>query len=333
LDDLKDLLFVHEHSQTLVNWLKAANVTHITPTTVGDLVQIKITAAKASALFQTTMYSYQKKSRRTGLLMSVIRAVEYSVPHAISKAVSIVGDLIHFPSEHQHTPTKTITTDLKNQTDKVGYWPGGGEWKNSCPNAPLIHGQEPCKMLVTPAVLKERYNIPEPKSDKAAAKNSMAVASFAGQYYDKGDVESFAHACDLKVPSITDIGTNMETKGMTEAMLDIEYMGAIGYPVPLQVWYQYSFSFLSWLQKIASTHDAALVHSVSYGDDEVMHPTEYMNQVNVQLQVMVVRGIYIVTLTQTLTLIGGYGGSWHLDPHRFRGYRSLGSLRCRILKS
>jgi tripeptidyl-peptidase-1 len=146
--------------------------------------------------------------------------------------------------------------------------------------------------LVEPGVLKKRYNLPS--SVNSAANNSMAVAEFQGQYYKDSDISSFATACSVNVKVDANEGKNGDSAGI-ESELDIEYIGAVANPVPLTVWYQSEYSLLSWIQKVGSTSGASLVHSVSYGNDEVQQTsTAYMQQVNTQLQMIGAKGISIL---------------------------------------
>jgi len=99
-------------------------------------------------------------------------------------------------------------------------------------------------------------------------------------------------------------------------MLDVEYIGAVAYPIPLQVWYQSEYSILSWIQKVGSTAGAALVHSVSYGNDEAQQTgASYMNQVNLQFQQIGARGISVLFASGDQGVWGrsGRGGKFNPD--------------------
>merc|ERR1719160_1060599 len=93
--------------------------------------------------------------------VSVMRAVRpYSLPAEVADAVYVVGDLLNFPSIRE-SPT-IVETAAKVDAN----------WPNSCPSLSV------CKDFVTPAVIKQRYNIPNDSTGMTAANNSFAVAEF-----------------------------------------------------------------------------------------------------------------------------------------------------------
>jgi len=55
----------------------------VSPTTVGDMVEAKLTAAQASVLFQARLSRFSKGK------VGVIRALEYTVPEEIAAAVTV----------------------------------------------------------------------------------------------------------------------------------------------------------------------------------------------------------------------------------------------------
>jgi len=297
--DLKSFLFVPEHSATLHQWLAENNVVEVEPTVVGDLVKATMTAEQAAGMFQSPMSVFVKDNRR------VVRTLTYTVPEKIAAAVSVVGDLVHFPAE----PTKPAATSASRKL--LGGGGGGkGQWNNSCTGT----GGDRCKGLVTPSVLKTRYSIPAAPA-KVAANSSMAVAEFQGQYYSDKDLDKFSTGCKVTLPKITDVGKNMQSAGV-ESMLDIEYIGAVATPIPLQVWYQSEYSLLSWIQKVAKSSSPALINSVSYGNDECQQTGKaYMEQVNVQFQQIGARGISVLFASGDQGVWGrsGRGSKFHPD--------------------
>merc|ERR1712050_818539 len=131
-------------------------------------------------------------------------------------------------------------------------------------------------MGVTPAVLAERYKIATPSGTSKNGANSMAVAEFQGQYYKDDDLSSFGKSCHRDVTVATNVGKNEESAGI-ESELDIEYIKAVAPEVPLTVVYDNEYSLLNWANQINSMSDAPLVHSVSYGNDEIQQSSrEYM---------------------------------------------------------
>jgi tripeptidyl-peptidase-1 len=263
------------------------------------MVQAKMTAAQAETMFHTSMSRFVSGSVMT------VRTLEFTVPESIAQAVSVVGDLVHFPAVPSQPPKEETGRRLLG-----GGGGGAGKWDNACTGT----GGTACKGLVTPAVLKTRYKLPDAPA-KASGNNSMAVAEFQGQYYNTADLGKFADGCKVSAPTITDFGKNKESAGV-ESMLDIEYISAIANPIPLQVWYQQEYSLLSWIKTGASTANAAPTPSVSYGNDEIQQTgAKYMNQVNVQFQQIGTRGITVLFASGDQGVWGrsGHGSRFHPD--------------------
>jgi len=166
-EELRALMFKAEHAQTLGAWFAEHGVTQYEATSVGDMVQARLTATQAQTMFQTTLHTFVKDS------IKVVRALEYTVPEEIATAVAVVGDLVHFPAQ----PRQPIVTDVKSEGRRLlgGGGGGGGTWPNACTG----EGGTRCKGLVTPGVLKTRYKLPDAPA-KAAANSSVAVARVPG---------------------------------------------------------------------------------------------------------------------------------------------------------
>ena len=98
-----------------------------------------------------------------------------------------------------------------------------------------------------------------------------------------------------------------------EALLDIEYIDAVANPIPLTVIYSSSCEFhitfpffhsfiyllldslLNWVNGIISMTNPPLVHSVSYGNDEVQQTSvAYMESCNVQFMMAGSLGLSIL---------------------------------------
>merc|ERR1712226_1562431 len=77
--------------------------------------------------------------------------------------------------------------------------------------------------------------------------------------------------------------------------LDIEYIKGVAPELPLTVIYSDQYSLLSWANQINSMSDAPLVHSVSYGNDEVQQSSrQYMLTCNTAFMKAGARGISIL---------------------------------------
>jgi len=118
----------------------------------------------------------------------------------------------------------------------------------------------------------------------------------------------------------TTIGGNVEriceAGGCVEALLDIEYIEAVANPIPLTVIYLSTFSLLDWVDQVISMEDPPLVHSVSYGNDEVQQTSaEYMESVNTQFMTAGAMGLSILFASGDQGVWGrsGVGATYNPD--------------------
>ena len=234
----------------------------VSPT--NDMLTVHMPVVKLETALRTTLSKFTHKERPA---VSVVRAsAPYSLPEDIAKEVTMVGELLQFPA--------LKSKDLENLQ-------GSGTWPNSCST------QASCAGLVQPEVIRQRYNLPNQTEYEAmlggfvnAQANSMAVAEFQGQYFEPTDLASFSKACNVDVTVDGVIGGNQASPGV-EAELDIEYIKSVSPEIPLTVEYSAEYSLINWANAMNSNASSALVHSVSYGNDEKQQSsTQFMMTCN-----------------------------------------------------
>jgi tripeptidyl-peptidase-1 len=147
-------------------------------------------------------------------------------------------------------------------------------------------------------VLAAQYNLGTPPA-KAAANSSMSVSEFQGQMWDQANCDEFAEACKLgfNVTVNRQVGSNTPAQGpgSVEALLDIQYIKAIGGAIPLTDIYVDDYSLLTWCKTLIGLADAPLINSVSYGNDEKQQSgVAYMDSCNIQFQAAALRGLSIL---------------------------------------
>lgn len=101
-----------------------------------------------------------------------------------------------------------------------------------------------------------------------------------------------------------------------EALLDIEYIEAVANPIPLTVIYSSTFSLLDWVDQVLEMDEPPLVHSVSYGNDEVQQTsTAYMEECNTQFMAAGAMGLSILFASGDQGVWGrsGVGKTFHPD--------------------
>lgn len=263
----------------------------------GDMLHVEMPVKTANAVLKTEFALFRSLVQRNVALPRVTKP--YHLPQEVADAVLMVADIVRFPSVR--TPLQVYGAEPKI---------GADDEFSSCGTK--------CNGYTTPDVLKSAYNIPTLKT--ATKGNSMSVAEFQFQYYDNTDLTSFGDACSVTAKVDTTIGGNVpqicEAGGCVEALLDIEYIEAVANPIPLTVIYLSTFSILDWVDQVNSMADPPLVHSVSYGNDEVQQTsTEYMEAVNTQFMVSGTLGLSILIASGDQGVWGrsGVGKTYHPD--------------------
>lgn len=265
-----------------------------------DMINVEMPAKIANKMFQTEFGLFRSVAKRNVVLPRITRP--YYLPEEVAEVVSIVDDIMRFPSVRSVIP---VLEDAQTTGTDAEF--------NSCNT-----GSVKCQGTTTPAVLKKAYNIPTLTS--VAPGNSMSVAEFQYQYYDNTDLKSFSNACGATVTVDTTVGGNNESiclaGGCVEALLDIEYIEAVANPIPLTVIYLAQFSLLNWANQVNTMANPPLVHSVSYGNDEVQQTSvDYMNSVNVEFQKSGALGLSVLFASGDQGVWGrtGVGATYHPD--------------------
>jgi tripeptidyl-peptidase-1 len=233
---------------TVATFLAARGATSID--VVGNLISVTMTVAQAEAAFATTISKFEHRARRA----SVHRASRaYSLPLEVGVVVATIDGLLLLP----RLRGTQAHADAEPNASSLGMTP----WlPGTCGGA--------CPGWLTPAIISKRYNL---GAAPLTAHNgtSLAVAEFLFNYWDEGDIDSFAKACSLSgMGVLKQIGHNSPAEASIEAMLDIEYANALGGAIPLTDVALSSYQLLEWAKLLLALDPVPLVHSVSYGSDE-----------------------------------------------------------------
>merc|ERR1712217_423243 len=256
----------------VVSYFKESGASSVEVAPNRDMITVKMLGAAADKALKTKLGFFVHSVWDS---VRIVRSsTTYYLPEVIDSHVELVGELLQFPR-----------MALKNLTNLIPD-ANAASWPNSC-------SASGCNGLVTPDVLAQRYKIPSP-SDASVTGSSMAVAEFQGQYYRDDDLSKFSDACHRNVKVDKVIGGDRQSAGI-ESELDIEYIKAVAPEVPLTVIYNNEYSLLNWANQINSMSDAPLVHSVSYGNDEIQQSSrEYMLTCNTAFMKAGAKGISIL---------------------------------------
>ena len=254
----------------------SCNPPHAQLSALGTHISATICTEMASKLLDTEFGYFRSLVDPAVSLLKITKP--YSLPADVAKHISLVDDIMRLPSLRKPQITEAFAASGSADSEFSNC---GSKYTGD----------------TNPSVLRDAYTYSNPTS--AASGNSVAVAEFQYQYYDEKDLSSFSSACGETVKVTSTIGGNKqrlcEVDGCVEALLDIEYIGALTSPIPLTVVYQQEFSILDWVDSIMALSNPPLVHSVSYGNDEIQQTsTEYMYSVNTQFMAAGAMGLSIL---------------------------------------
>lgn len=298
-EDIKEMLPVDESAVAIVTkFLSEYGVTDVEIGQFRDIIKAKMPVSVASKVFDTQFAKFRSNVNRDVSILRVTRP--YSLPASVALVVSIVDDILRFPTIRDRLITRQSDSNATS-TDAF----------DSCGSK--------CSGFTTPAVLQQRYGYPA--VDSVNSQSSMSVAEFQAQMYDQNDIDAFDEACGVnaQVDAYEGPENNEDVcykTGCIEALLDIEYIGAVAGPIPLTVVYSKTFSLLDWVNTIMDMSPIVYVHSVSYGNDEVQQTSsEYMESCNVQFMKAGSMGISILFAAGDQGVWGrtGVGETYHPD--------------------
>lgn len=296
---VQEMLPVDESAVSLVtDFLAQYGVTNIEVGQFRDIIKATMPVSVANQVFDTQFAKFRSLVNRD---LSILRVTKsYSLPASVALVVSIVDDILRFPTIRERLMTR-VASNVSTSDDAF----------DSCGSK--------CSGFTTPEVLKQRYGYPAVGS--VNAQSSMSVAEFQAQMYDQNDIDAFDAACGVnaQVDGYEGPANNEEVcykTGCIEALLDIEYIGAVAAPIPLTVVYSKTFSLLDWVNTVMSMSPIVYVHSVSYGNDEVQQTSaEYMETCNTQFMKAGAMGISILFAAGDQGVWGrtGVGETFHPD--------------------
>ena len=250
-----------------------------------DMIVARVSVRVAERLLDARYRSL----RHTRTAHTVVRCTDsgYRLPLDVAAAIDFVAPTVRLPSMRG---IKTFNNKNQNTT-------------------------APRELVNNPKSLRALYGVGETQGAGKGSKNRAAVTAFLEQHYAEASLAEFYRLfCSKQVPCGIDrsVQATVTTRGDgwrgagggVEAMLDIEYITALGAGVATEFW---GFSgrspnnsnnepFLKWLQLVANTSDAAVpnLFSTSYGEDEDTVSEAWALRTNVEFQKTGARGISLL---------------------------------------
>ena len=264
-----------------------------------DIIKVTMPVEAASKMLNTEFARFRSIVNRDIHILRITKP--YSLPASVALHVSVVDDIMRFPTIRERIITREADNSTVSSSDPF----------DSCGSK--------CSGFTTPEVLQQRYGYPAITS--LNPQSSMSVAEFQARMYDQNDIDAFDSACGVNAQVDGYVGPDNNEEvcyktGCIEALLDIEYIGAVAAPIPLTIVYSKTFSLLDWVNTIMDMSPIVYVHSVSYGNDEVQQTSsEYMETCNVQFMKAGSMGMSILFASGDQGVWGrtGVGTTYHPD--------------------
>jgi len=271
IEDVTEIMQVPQAKLDIVNnYLASFGVLgHIL--TNRDMIEARISIGNLERMLNTEFRAFEKNGE------TIYRVTKpYFLPSEVADVVSYVDPVLRFPTAEP----RMLRTGAN------------GNWPNHCGTS--------CSGKITPWVLQQQYGI-DAAPAKPTGNSSVAVAEFQGQQYDYADLNLFATTCSVPQYTVNLVGTNMEAhcsiyeEACIESLLDIEYLASLTQPIPITDYYSSTYSILDWAKQIDADAKAPLVHSVSYGNDEIQQTSaSYIFSCNDEFLKIVSRGITVI---------------------------------------
>ena len=283
-DEVKAMLAPSSQASPAVEaWLKSAGVTHIHSD--GEWVTFASTVNMANKLLGTQFNYYQNDG------VTKLRTTQYSIPKNVSQYVDFVSPTTYFGKTTAQIPTIPRT----KRTLEVQ------QAANSTSNNKI---DASCKNSITPACLKEIYNIGNYTADPKSG-SVIAFGSFLNQSARTQDLSMFQQKFDIPAQSFSvqlisgGVNNQATNNDNGEANLDAENISGVSHPLPVLEYItggsppfvpnvdeptaadNQNEPYLNYYQYLLAQNNSALpqVISNSYGDDEQTVPEAYARRV------------------------------------------------------
>lgn len=268
-----------ESVASVLSHLASAGAATTATTPNADMLEAVLSVGAAEALLGCEYYEW----RHAASGETALRAARYSLPRSLAPAVAAVAPtvMLHTPGASRGPRRVTVA--------------------------------RPDAFINTPKTLRAMYGIDSTQGDPTkAAGNKQAVTAFLGQRYCPSDFAGF----QSKFLNASALGYNLSTAqltlkgddggkfflGGTEAMLDAEYITAMGSNIDTEFW---GFAgkdsppqalWVKMMAAIANASDAEVpkVFSTSYGEDEPFIAADFAARLNVEYMKAGARGISLL---------------------------------------
>lgn len=284
----------------VTKWLSAENISDVK--VEHDMINVRTTVAEAEKLLETKFSHYVYDGKR-----SKLRAREYSVPEDLVEAISFIHPIVNFMRP------EGVTTSVPKHAERIA------RIQRSRVSRATAAKKDPCGDFIYPECIKHLYNITYKSPDRNSPVR-FGVAGYVQQDVVESDLayylKTYANITDyrFKVETVSG-GQHPQKDAGIEAMLDVDWALAIGYPAAVTYYATGGLGqeigedgkpvtgtaddnepFLDLINALLEKPDDEVPHvlSVSYGDEEPSVPLEYAKRVCDAYGLLTKRGTSII---------------------------------------
>ena len=298
-DDVRAMIAPSSQAGPAVEaWLQSFGVTSINSD--GEWVTFAAPVETANKLLSTQFNYYQSDG------ITKLRTTEYSVPKNISQYIDFVTPTTYFGKTTAQLPRVPAAKRMLEER----------EVSNSTSDAAI---DSSCKRSITPACLKEVYNIGNYTPD-AKSGSVIAFGSFLNESARTQDLSLFQKKFNIPAQSFSvqlingGVDEQAPNNNHGEANLDVENISGISHPLPMVEYItggsppfvpnvdeptaadNQNEPYLNYYQYLLAQNNTDLpqVISNSYGDDEQTVPEKYARRVCNMIGQLGLRGISVL---------------------------------------
>jgi len=253
-------------------WLRGAGIPErdLYTTKNKDFIRATISVRVAERLFSTEFFNFVSTTEKK----SIIRTLRIFVPNFILLHLDLVSGTTQFPPHVR----------------RYGFIRS----HNAIDESKLENG------YTTPALINSYYQISSNAVTNSQANQSLFES--LGQSFSPSDLAKFETEFKLPSQAVSKVvGSNSPSQctagseNCVEANLDVQYIIAVA-QAPTWFWSVPSTGdiFLAWIQQVADTSDAPIVHSISYGSIESDEDPTSAARFSTEAQKLGVRGMTIM---------------------------------------
>jgi len=252
-------------------WLRASGISdkemRVSPH--GEFIRVTTTVDKLERLLGARFHHYVDAANPA---IRIVRDLDWQMPQRLGLFLDFVSDTRSLPVP-RHIARKAIHVSR----DTVGKRQSGS---------------------VTPQLLQSVYRIT--LKQPASAQATQSLFESLGQSFSPSDLQSFQQQYNLPTTEVANvIGPNQPSQcaadpnNCAEANLDVQYILGIAQNATTWFWSTSSEGdiFLEWIEAVASTPNAPLIHSVSYGSLAPEDPQTDIERFNTEMCKLGLKGL------------------------------------------